>query len=177
MATTTVAIGVHPLWQANHPVNPGVPGDSSAVWISYEDSGYQGTQFQPYKGTVPVFALTQTFDASAGETLKLHVWADDTAGVFLDGTQLKAPVFTQSTCSGQPIGCRSQDLGNFSVQLATSGSHTLRFDVYQVGTGGDTTSNPMGLLYTGAVPDGGMTLMLLGSALVGIETLRRKFRV
>ncbi|MBL0159841.1 MAG: hypothetical protein IPP47_22475 [Bryobacterales bacterium] len=27
-----------------------------------------------------------------------------------------------------------------------------------------------------AVPDGGMTLMLLGGALVGFETLRRKFR-
>ena len=29
----------------------------------------------------------------------------------------------------------------------------------------------------GTVPDGGVTLMLLGGALVGIETLRRKFRV
>jgi hypothetical protein len=28
----------------------------------------------------------------------------------------------------------------------------------------------------GTVPDGGMTLMLLGGALVGLETLRRKFR-
>jgi hypothetical protein len=28
----------------------------------------------------------------------------------------------------------------------------------------------------GAVPDGGVTLVLLGSALVGLETLRRKFR-
>ena len=28
-----------------------------------------------------------------------------------------------------------------------------------------------------SVPDGGMTLMLLGGALVGLETLRRKFRV
>jgi hypothetical protein len=27
-----------------------------------------------------------------------------------------------------------------------------------------------------AAPDGGMTLMLLGSALVGLETLRRRFR-
>jgi hypothetical protein len=30
---------------------------------------------------------------------------------------------------------------------------------------------------TSSVPDGGMTLMLLGGALVGLETLRRKFRV
>ena len=30
--------------------------------------------------------------------------------------------------------------------------------------------------FIGYVPDGGMTLMLLGSALVGLETLRRRFR-
>jgi hypothetical protein len=29
---------------------------------------------------------------------------------------------------------------------------------------------------TTSVPDGGVTLMLLGGALVGLETLRRKFR-
>jgi hypothetical protein len=28
-----------------------------------------------------------------------------------------------------------------------------------------------------SVPDGGMTLMLLGGALVGLETLRRRYRV
>jgi hypothetical protein len=56
----------------------------------------------------------------------------------------------------------------------------VEFLPYQVGTGGDTTSNPFGLLYevnvTG-VPDGGMTLMLLGGALVGLETLRRRIRL
>jgi hypothetical protein len=30
--------------------------------------------------------------------------------------------------------------------------------------------------FIGYVPDGGMTLMLLGGALVGLETLRRRFR-
>ena len=42
-----------------------------------------------------------------------------------------------------------------------------------------STSGAFATGYAGnaAVPDGGMTLMLLGGTLVGIETLRRKFRV
>ena len=175
-AGNTVAITPHPSWQANNPSNPGA-SDNSAVWISYAPTGYGDSTFVPFKGNIPVFALTQTFSAGIGETLRLHVWADDTAGVYLDNVELMAPVFTQSVCSGQPIGCLSKDFGNFIVPLTTAGTHTLRFDVYQVGTGSDTTSNPMGLLYTGAVPDGGATLMLLGGVLVGIETLRRRFRV
>jgi hypothetical protein len=39
----------------------------------------------------------------------------------------------------------------------------------------NSTTPPAGC--GGTVPDGGVTLMLLGGALVGIETLRRKFRV
>lgn len=48
------------------------------------------------------------------------------------------------------------------------------------GTGGQQFSTPFttaGLVNTGFVPDGGATLMLLGGALVGIEALRRRFRV
>jgi hypothetical protein len=166
-ADPTVAINPHPLWQPNF---------SDAVWISYKQTGYQGNEFQPHKGTVPVFAVEHKFYADAGSFFQLQVWADDTAGVFLDGVQLKAPVFTQSICSGQPIGCVPADVGDFAFNLTQSKEYTLRFDVYQVGTGTDTTSNPMGLLYRGSVPDGGMTLMLLGGALLGLETLRRKVR-
>lgn len=41
---------------------------------------------------------------------------------------------------------------------------------------GNSSSVDQGLV-TGNVPDGGMTLMLLGGTLVGVGTLRRKFRV
>ncbi len=41
---------------------------------------------------------------------------------------------------------------------------------------GSSSSVDQGLV-TNLVPDGGMTLMLLGVGLVGVETLRRKFRV
>lgn len=52
---------------------------------------------------------------------------------------------------------------------------TSPFTIYYSATNG----NPEQLRLegaVGAVPDGGMTLMLLGGVLVGIETLRRKFR-
>ena len=38
-------------------------------------------------------------------------------------------------------------------------------------------TGPVDVSVPPSVPDGGMTLMLLGGALVGLETLRRKFRV
>jgi hypothetical protein len=52
--------------------------------------------------------------------------------------------------------------------------NTVSFDLWYMGT----NTNPEELqLMSSAVPDGGMTLMLLGGVLVGLESLRRKFRV
>lgn len=144
---TTVAVTPDPLWQLNGPVNPGDAADTSAVWISYKDTGYGDSQYQSYEGTTPVVTVFDTFDSGAG-TLLLDVWADDTADVLLDGNYLDHAVFTQSICSGQPIGCQPQDDGQFNVNL-TAGEHTLSFVMYQVGTGLDTYDNPFGLLFTG----------------------------
>jgi hypothetical protein len=172
---TTVAITPHPQWQPNNPINPGDNLDDSAVWISYAPTGYGDSHFQPYQGTVPVVSIYSSFISGAG-FLDLKVWADDTADVKLDGNYLKTAVFTQSTCSGQPIGCRPQDFELFTVPL-TAGSHTLEFVLYQVGTGADTTNNPMGLLFTGTapseVPEPGV-LSLVGLGLVGVGLMRRR---
>jgi len=183
---TTVAITPNPNWQANYAVNPGDVNDRSAVWISYADTGWGGTHFQPQMGTTGVVTIFDTFQSGAG-TLLLHVWADDTATVLLDGNLLMPGVFTQNTCSGQPIGCRPQDAGNISTSIA-AGKHTLSFVLYQVGTGQDTSSNPFGLLFTGtapgvigpndgpgspesSVPETG-TLALLASGMAGLAWLR-----
>jgi hypothetical protein len=174
-AALTVAITPHPLWQPNGPVNPGDPSDTSAIWISYKQSGFNEAEFQPFLGSTPVISVFHSFVSGAGNLL-LNVWADDTADVYLDGNLLIPAVFTQSTCSGQPIGCLPADVGVVNTPIA-AGAHTLEFKMYQVGTGTNTSSNPFGLLYTGtapsAVPEPG-ALGLAGAGLVAIGVWRRK---
>jgi hypothetical protein len=175
----TVTITPDPLWQSNNPRNPGDPNDTSAVWISDGETGYGDSEFQPYEGTTPVVTVLENFQSGQG-LLQLNVWADDTADVILDGNYLAHAVFTQSICSGQPIGCRPQDDGQFST-LLNAGNHQLEFVMYQVGTGTDTTSNPFGLLFTGtapaaAVPEPAQALPL-GCVLIGLSlAFRRKWK-
>jgi hypothetical protein len=120
--------------------------------------------------------LNYNFSSAAG-MLNLSVWSDDTADVLLDGGSLMAAVFTQSTCSGQPIGCRPEDAGVISKAIG-AGPHVLTFRSYQVGTGGDTTSNPFGLMFSGtapAVPEPA-TLGMMGAGLIGLAVFgRRRF--
>jgi hypothetical protein len=146
----TVAISPHSAWEPNHPVNPGDSTDSAAIWISYADTGVGGAHFQQAGGTTLVATVFDTFGSGEG-TLTLYVWADDTAAVRLDGNLLMPAVFTQNVCSGQAIGCRPQDAGKISAVLS-EGQHTLSFELYQVGSGLDTDSNPFGLLFTGTAP-------------------------
>lgn len=175
--SATVAITPHPVWQANHPVNPGNAADTSAVWISYALTGYGDPTFQPYMGTTPVVSIFDNFVSGDG-ALDLNVWADDTAQVFLDGVSLIDPKFSQSTCSGQSIGCLPGNVGAFSNPL-TAGSHTLEFVLYQTGTDGDTSRNPFGLLFTGAAtapdpaPELG-TFLLAGSVLVAVGMIKKR---
>lgn len=175
LGPTTVAITPHPAWQPNNPVNPGDPSDTSAVWISHKLSGYNDPEFQPFMGNSSVVSVFKSFNSSAGNLL-LKVWADDTADVILDGNLLMGAVFTQSTCSGQIIGCLTEHAGSFNVPIA-AGSHTLTFNLYQVGTGTDTGSNPFGVLFTGTAPvpePSSVALIGFGLAGLGVWTRRRR---
>jgi len=138
-------ISPHPAWQ---PAGAG-------QWISYADTGHTGATLAPPSGTTPVFSVFEAFSVSGPSTLSLSVWADDTAGVLLNGNLLRplsgsAPNFTQSTCARGALGCEPREAGIFNAALS-AGSHTLEFQVYQVGTGQTPRSNPFGLLYEGSV--------------------------
>lgn len=71
------------------------------------------------------------------------------------------------------IKCATCTVADFETN-GTSASAFFGVDVYNPTL---NTTGPIGGSTGTAVPDGGVTLMLLGGALVGLESLRRKFRV
>ena len=156
-------------WEAFQHAHPlGTP----AVWVSYGDTGYGGTTVAPWDFTNPLMTMTETFLAGVGSILQLNVWADDTARIRLDGTQVFAPNFSQNICANGVIGCEPGEQGILAYTFTTAGVHTVAFDVYQIGTGTTTYANPFGLWYTGdvqtnAVPEPS-TLFLCATGLVSL---------
>jgi len=128
-----VTIAPHPAWQP--------PG--AAQWVSYADTGAGGI-IAPSTTTTPLFTISEAFHAAYRSMLTFTVWADDTAQVFLNGTALNVPNFTQGICAVGPLGCEPEEGGAFSMEVA-AGSHLIEIDVYQVGA--VTT----GAMYEGSV--------------------------
>ena len=158
-------------WQTGNPNNAG------ALWISYADTGADGSTLAP-TAAVPVFTVTETFSTHIGDVLNLDVWADDTAEVFINDDSLFPPNFSQSVCSNGAIGCEPGENGKISYTFFTEGIQTLTFDVFQIGTGGTNSSNPFGLLYSGtvntAVPEpSSIFLMLTGLLGMGFASLKQ----
>ena len=165
------------------------PGDG-AVWISYENTGLWGMALSdancsigstPGAGScLPNAKFYETFtDTQLNLVLSLTVWADDTAAVYLDGSEILAPYFGQSTtaCAPSPyVTCTS---GATYTGNIGSGTHTLEFDVYQ--TGGWM----YGLMYDGTVTSQAVappvpepaSLFLIGSGLAGLGLMRRRSRI
>jgi len=190
LAGTTVAItNVDSAWQPNNPVNPGDSTDSTAVWIGAVNSGDGATDpfVSPSNGTTgyPVYQITDTFAATAGQSLDLDVWADDSVNIWLNGVELVVgtPITGASACSGVVVGCTpgfppSGDGGAF-VFSGLAASNTLVFDVYQTGTTLNSTGNPTGLLFTGAAvntPEPGAAALLISmlAAIAGVAGIFRK---
>lgn len=151
-----VIVDEHPLWQPS----------GTGQWISYADTGYKGTVLAPPSGTTWVFSVFEQFTVIAPSSLTLSVWADDTAGVLLDGVMLapltgSAPNFVQQTCAKGSLGCEPAEAGVFTSAL-TAGAHTLEFQVYQVGTGPTPALNPFGLLYEGDTGAGALGVVSAG---------------
>jgi hypothetical protein len=173
-----VAITPDPNWQPNN------PGASSAVWVSFRDTGAGGGVVAPdvtppltHANATEIF----TVNIPAGfSLLTLTVWADDTAGLSLNGgaTYLTpgggalAPNPTQGAhCAATALSCFPGGGALFSIPLGGL-AQTLEFDVFQRAGG------PFGLLYAGdltPVPEPA-TMLLLGSALTGVGFLSRRRR-
>ena len=162
--TNTVAIGTVSGWTV--PTTP-------ATWVT--DPTTAGGTEKPNNTTS---TFTQKFFLPyATNTGSVTVWADDTADVLLDGNMIWAANngVPNGPCQLGIVGCIPQYGGAVSLNGLGAGPHILTVTAYQVAGDG------FGALWQGnvssTVPDGGVTLMLLGGALVGLETLRRKFRV
>jgi hypothetical protein len=173
VACEIALIDDHNLWKQN-----GDADLNGATWISYANTGVGGDTLAPLAGETSVFTVIETFEANIGDMLSLNIWADDTAGVFIDSISLFSPNFSQNICANGSIGCEPDEFGTVSYTFASSGIHSLSFDVYQVGTGTNPNVNPFGLLYSGtltSVPEPSV-LVLLGLGLLGIGLTRRKTR-
>lgn len=167
---TAETIGVHGLWQPND------PDGSGAKWISYADTGVDGSTLTPTDAVNPGMTIQYALNAAVGSKISFKIWADDTAEITFNNVVVKARNLTQNVCADGSIGCETDEFEQFF--LTSVGVNSLKIEVFQVGTGSPASANPFGVLYYGSysTPDGGATLTLLGSALIGLGALRRKIR-
>ena len=177
-----VAVTPHPNWQNQALTNP------TATWISYALTGISPDNVvAPFKagctvgtgvGCSPLMIVEETIDfGSLTGSINLKAWADDTIDVYLDGNKVVFANFTQNVCADGAPGCEPNEFATIVDNLGP-GQHTLRFEVYQIGTGTTNDSNPFGLLYSGTattVPEP-VTLSLLGAGLLGLGFAARRRR-
>lgn len=185
------AILASPVWAA--------PTNSQYEWISYTDTGcnfFSVTTGRCTPGvdnpvgtpvTGPATAtFYQTFTLANASVGTLEVWADDTAGVWLDtgtvsggdgssGSLLIAPnANLGSNCGNAPIGCLPGMDAVLPLALGP-GTYTVVIDAYQL-VGG----SPFGVMYNGVLHDGSpsvpepSTYMLMGVGLAGLAAIARR---
>jgi hypothetical protein len=136
---------IDPSWAPN-----GTNADgSSYVWISYADTGYLACPAGGHNPVCPVNTtisgpptdiFTKTFnlpyDSNSGS---ISFWADDTAAVFVDGTEYIDPIGARAShCTANGIGCMANHdvtlnfgLGSGLIGLG-AGEHTIQIDAYQL---------------------------------------------
>jgi hypothetical protein len=113
-------------------------------------------------------------DLSASKAGNSGTCQGNTPGAFCGsvdqgGTLLSLANTVTLGVSGNYTGTFLDSSGDFNFQMAAANNSD--------GSGGNAIAISLPLGAGGQIPDGGMTLMLLGGALVGLETMRRKFGV
>jgi PEP-CTERM motif len=147
-----------------------IPG---ASWISYtSNTSGQGAYTPTANGTV--MTVMDTFNATAGTTVNIHVLADDTTGVLITPgfafPAVTGPPGTFHTCAPTEIGCLTSTEGNFSFIAPTTGVYTAVFDVRQVAGFGFGLDYSISAIST---PEPA-SLALLGSGLLAAAGFMRR---
>lgn len=168
--------GVIPYWgMGNGAADPSfyltqsVPTSNAALKI--EIAGNANINAFGWYDTTSPGTLNVIFSGAATTGATTFFSPTATYGFWFTGSQ--GTYFTQS-------GGLGSDQGNQHFAIF-QGSATPGGEVYWLGiedlnlAGSDRDYNDM-IVRVSAVPDGGVTLMLLGSALVGLESLRRRLR-
>ena len=188
-----VQITPHDLWKPGSQANLFGPDDTrpseleiDPVWISFANTGVNGdtlaTPVNNSDTSRPNMVVTQSFHLDTDGFASLRQWADDTVVVLIDGLGLSGADtanFAQDICAAGSPGCQQGESSFGEIALA-AGDHVFTWLVWQVGGGGETNSNPFGLLYIGqvtqrdqAVPEPG-AFALLGLGLVSFAGLARR---
>ena len=176
--SATVNIAKNPAWASPF---------TGSSWVSTASTGNPsapGYVVFP-NGTKVLFAQSFLLDGIV-TSASLSVLADDTAVVFVNGTQIFAASIGPSNiaCAGTAIGClvstiKTFDTADLSLYLNAGAQNTIQFQVFQI------AGSSFGLDYAGqittesstsnlaATPEPG-TLALLSFALGGLAIWRRK---
>jgi hypothetical protein len=175
----TQNIDTHPWWA-------GPLADSS--WVSFASTGnpWDAGFVTVPNGTAVTFTDTFTLTGTI-QSAFLNVLADDTASVWVNGTEIIAANLTgpYPVCAATGIGCLATTEGMFSSsQLAPylqDGTNTIQFTVYQEGgssygldyAGGVTTlaSDPPNDPPATKTPEPS-SMVLLGASLFGVAILK-----
>jgi len=164
-----VVITAHPVWATLPPYQ----------WVSYANTGFGPGATSPSNTSIPgpPTAIFREFLPGMTAAVRVTVFADDTADVYLFDNANPAGLLLQSAnpvldvhCANGPIGCQlGEGWTSPWVFVDPTGPAWLEFRAYQLGGG------PFGLLYGGeaqVVPEPG-TYAFLGAGLIALGLLRR----